>query len=271
MPQSFFNMLPDDPAIEAGFMEDQLREFKEAYLTARTAEGSNAVRVKNLQQAIAKAEKRLNELLSRKKDVEVYWDQLGVDALLVDEAHEYKKVPFATGRDNVKGLDKGSSQRALSLLLKIREIYKRLGAVRNVALATGTPITNTLAEAWNMIRLVRPDVLKQYNVDNFDDFAGLFCRETAGWEPDAAGRYREVTRFAKFVNVQSLRAFFRSGADVRRLAGTEIAGVPKMKSHKGSQKRIGVTGSGKPIRVKSWRGHHLELKSSRRTRRWPAL
>ena len=154
-------------------------------------------------------EKRLHELQDRKTDDNLTFEQLGIDALIVDEAHFYKKLEFETQMDNIKGLDKGASQRSSSLVMKARHIQEKTGG-RNIVLGTGTPITNTVAEIWNMMRYVRPDLLADYRVGNFDDFATAFTEPITQLEQTDTGQYRHVTRLARFTNLPELQTLLRS-------------------------------------------------------------
>ena len=167
------NGIPDDPVRERNYVNERIASFVEAIRRAREAENRDTPTVKQLRQSKDRLEKRLHELQDRKTDDNLTFEQLGVDALIVDEAHMYKKLEFETQMDNIKGLDKGASQRSSSLIMKARYIQEKTGG-RNVVLGTGTPVTNTVAEIWNMMRYVRPDLLDDYRVSNFDDFATAF-------------------------------------------------------------------------------------------------
>lgn len=229
VPQSFFNMLPDDPARQEKVINAEIDELLENKRQAAEEEGEKSPKVKDIAKAIQRLEERLGKLTDRAQDKEAFtFEQLGVDALFIDEAHAYKKNMFQTKMENIKGLDKSSSQRAFSAFMKIRYVQERSGG-RNVVLATGTPITNTLAEAWNMIRFVRPDLLAEYGISKFDEFATLFTDTEVSQEETAGGRYKEVTTFSKYANLGAFRTLFRLAADVvtQREAGVE--GLPTMK------------------------------------------
>jgi N12 class adenine-specific DNA methylase len=207
------NGIPDDPVRERHYINERIAGFVESIRKATEAGSRESPTVKQLRRSKDRLENRLRELQDRKTDDNLTFEQLGIDALIVDEAHFYKKLEFETQMDNIKGLDKGASQRSSSLVMKARYIQERTGG-RNVVLGTGTPITNTVAEIWNMMRYVRPDLLADYRVCNFDDFATAFTEPITQLEQTDTGQYRHVTRLARFTNLPELQTLLRSAADV---------------------------------------------------------
>ena len=207
------NGIPDDPVRERNYIHERIDSFVQAIRKATEADGGQSPTVKQLRQSKDRLEKRLLELQARKTDDNLTFEQLGIDAVIVDEAHMYKKLEFETQMDHIKGLDKGASQRSSSLVMKARFIQEKTGG-RSVVLGTGTPITNTVAEIWNMMRYVRPDLLADYRVGRFDDFATAFTEPITQLEQTDTGQYRHVTRLARFTNLPELQTLFRSAADV---------------------------------------------------------
>lgn len=151
--------------------------------------------------------------MDRRTDDVLTFEQMGVDALFIDEAHNFKKIGFSTKMQNVKGIDTGFSERANSLLLKSTFVQERNGG-RNVILATGTPITNTMAEVWTMMRFVAPEILEDYNIKTFDEFAATFGQVEPSLEFTSTGNFKIADRFKSYVNVPELVKAFRSHADV---------------------------------------------------------
>ena len=221
LPQSQFNMIEDDPERVRAEINGQIRELREAKERVRQGEGKDSLTVKEMSKAEEKLMRRLDAVADRRTDDILTFEQLGIDALIVDEAHEYKKNPFTTQMTRVRGLDSAGSQRAFSLNMKSKWVRER-NAGKNVILATGTPVTNTLAEAWNMVRYVRPDVLHEFGVDSFDEFVNSFAEQVTGKElNDTGDKWREVTRLAKFVNLPELVRMFHAAADI--LDPSEVA------------------------------------------------
>jgi hypothetical protein len=228
VPQSWFNMLDDDPERVAAFTRNEIAQYEVAIKEAKEEQGGKSVTVKNLEKALQNLKDRLKKLQDRKKDEGVTFESLGIDALFVDEAHAYKKLEFSTQMENVKGLDRGASQRGLGLFMKSQYVLERTGG-RNVVLATGTPVSNTIAEAWNMLRFIRPDLLEQYGVERFDDFASAFGDTVTQIEQTAGGNFKSVTRFARYTNGPELIALFHSAADVVTNDMVKIPGLPRIR------------------------------------------
>lgn len=231
IPQSFLDRLPDDPARVEGYIKQQKKEMEEALISSSAEEGKKSPKVKQLQKALEKLDSRLKELSDRAKDNVVTFEQLGVDSIFVDEAHEYKKLQFTTKMDSVKGLDTGASQKGFGLHMKTRFIHER-NAGKNVTFATGTPISNTIAEAWTMMRYIRPDVLAHYHIETFDDFAGTFGETATELEMTAGGDWKNVTRFARFTNGPELIAAFHTVADVVLAEDVNLPGVPGLENNR---------------------------------------
>lgn len=234
-PHGFFNSISIDPENEARFIETQIEEYKDSLRNDFEVDdidkkkSSESRTVKQIRKKIEKLKNRLEALSNTKKDENIYFEQLGVDALIIDEAHVYKRGSFYTKMDNVKGLDRDSSQRSMQMLMKARHVQAKTGG-KNVVLATGTPISNTLTEMWTMFRYTRPDLLKEFGVEQFDDFASAFADTSIDLEETATGEFNQVERFNKFVNGPELLTLWRSGADVALTEDLDyIKGLPKLK------------------------------------------
>jgi N12 class adenine-specific DNA methylase len=224
MAKSTFNMkVPNDPALEQAMMEGLIDELKQVMLEAELADGKGAPSVKAIQQQINSLQARLEKVIDRanaKTDKDVYFEQMGIDALFLDEAHDYKKPPFVTKIDrSIKGLATDVSQRALSALIKLRFVQDN-NRGRNTFMATGTPITNTLGESWLLMNMIAPDVLREFGVETFDRFVATFASISTNLEPNPVGKLQRVTRLAKFKNGHQLAQFIQSGWDV--LLGDEL-------------------------------------------------
>ena len=235
IPQSFLAFIPDDEGRKKELVQKRIDEYQEAiaktddYALQRrlqkemeglrdSLEGGKGKKskknsVKEKAKAADRAKSRVERVLDRKTDDVMSFEKLGIDALFIDEAHNFKKIGFATKMNNVKGVDFGASQRANSLLLKARWVQEKNGG-RNVILATGTPITNTMAEVWTMMNFVSPDILDAYNIRSFDDFATTFGTVEPSLEFTATGNFKIADRFKSYVNVPELLKAFRSHADV---------------------------------------------------------
>ena len=234
MPHSSFDQISSSPDAIKRFYDEQIEELKGALFVAKNQD--DRLTTKQLASAIDRLRKKRAktvEELGKRQDKTIYWEELGIDLLMIDEAHKFKKVPFVTKMGTVRGIDTGESQRALNLYLKARDVQQKNQGYKGVVLASGTPVTNTLAEAWTMVRLSSPHLLKEFGVDSFDQFACSFGEVVTQPElNEANGSWRLVSRFSKFKHGRSLVHFIRASWDVYMpdaFKRVERPGVPKLK------------------------------------------
>jgi N12 class adenine-specific DNA methylase len=234
MPHSSFDQISSSPNAITRFYDEQIAELKGASFIAKNQD--DRVTTKQLASAIDRLKKKRAktvEELEKRQDKTIYWEELGIDLLMVDEAHKFKKVPFVSKMGTVRGIDTGESQRALNLFLKVRDVQQKNQGYKGVVLATGTPVTNTLAEAWTMLRVASPHFLREFGVDSFDQFAASFGEVVTQPElNEANGSWRLVSRFSKFKHGHSLVHFIRASWDVYMpdaIKRVDRPGVPKLK------------------------------------------
>lgn len=231
VPHSQFNMLPISPERESLTVQRQIDEMKEllADKTGTGAAGAPDKRTeRQMQVGVQKLEQRLKELTAGRKDNTVYFDDLGVDQLFVDEAHFFKALPFATKMGNISGLSTRQSQRAQNMLAKIEYLYDTHNN-RGVVFATGTAITNTLGESYTMSRYLAPDILQKDGIKHFDDWAANFAETTTKLEYAVDGStIRPKTSLSTFVNVPELRQLWAQFADVVTQDAAVAAGYIKV-------------------------------------------
>lgn len=237
---SAFKLLDLDPAFKQQMIEQELDYLRAAFEEAGGEAGTKSrdPKIKQIESKIEKMEQKLEAAMSGAgKDKNVRFDEMGVDMVYVDEAHEFRKLAFATQRQ-VKGIDSSGSDRAFDLWMKTRWLEQKKPG-RSLVMASGTPVTNTLAELYSVQRFMAPDVLEERGLDEFDAWASMFGQEHTEIEADASGKYAPVTRFSKFVNVPELTQMFREFADV--LTSDHLAAMlgdkrPKVKD--GSRKIV---------------------------------
>lgn len=211
-----FGRLPVSPEYYEDFLERELDDFDRMILEASQEEGSRGPTVKELMKRREKHEVKMKELLAKhRKDVAVTFEELGVDFLFVDEAHLFKNLSFITMMTRVRGLSQGASQRAMDLFLKLRLLEERRNG-RSTVFATGTPISNTIAEMYTMQRYLQLDKLRQLGIDSFDAWAATFGQVVSRMELAADGRsFKETSSFSNFVNVDELLSLFTDVADIK--------------------------------------------------------
>ena len=266
VPQSVFEKIPDSEEREMAYVKDVIEEKMRVLDAMRDADGDgSSMVVRQAQKELERQEERLAELseaIQQKKrkrdekreattrqnaevralemldrdvdDVENF-DDMGIDAILVDEAHEYKHLGFATAMQRgVKGVDPSFSKKSQGVYLKSQAVMERNNG-RNVVFATGTPISNTAAEIWTFMRYLMPaERMKEYGIYYFDDFVRNFGNISQMVEFTTSGKFKENNRFSGYVNLPELVRIWSSVADtvLTRDAGGVSDKIPEMEGGK---------------------------------------
>lgn len=266
VPQSTFEFIPDSEEREMAFVQDKIEEkmlilekMKEedpdgknmitrqaereielleeqlAGLADNAAKKRTANDEKKRAVALQNAEVKAMEMLDRRTDDVENFDDMGIDALLVDEAHEYKHLGFATAMQRgVKGVDPSYSKKSQGVFLKTQAVLEKNNG-RNVIFATGTPISNTAAEIWTFMRYLMPaDTMKEYGIYYFDDFVRNFGNIQQMLEFTTSGKFKENNRFAGYVNLPELVRIWSGVSDtvLTKEAGGVKDKIPEMEGGK---------------------------------------
>lgn len=224
------NMITRQAEREIELLEEQLAGLADNASKKRTAndEKKRAVALQN-------AEVKAMEMLDRRTDDVENFDDMGIDALLVDEAHEYKHLGFATAMQRgVKGVDPSYSKKSQGVFLKTQTVLEKNNG-RNVIFATGTPISNTAAEIWTFMRYLMPaDTMKEYGIYYFDDFVRNFGNIQQMLEFTTSGKFKENNRFAGYVNLPELVRIWSGVSDtvLTKEAGGVKDKIPEMEGGK---------------------------------------
>jgi N12 class adenine-specific DNA methylase len=213
MTHSAFTALPVHPATEAAWLATQIELYRRAAMALNEGEQRPSRTVKQIAKQADRLEARQRELLDHRVDDGVCFEQLGVDYLLIDEAHYFKRLGFPTRMD---GFNVEASKRATDLALKLWWLRGRNPSGRCGAFFTGTPISNSLAELFVLLTYLLPGRLVELGIDSFDAFAGMFIEFKTQIEvaPDG-GSFRLHRRPASFTNVPELRTLLGEVADIR--------------------------------------------------------
>lgn len=197
---------------EIGDLQQQLADITDSMTTKRK---DTAAQLKKKEVTKQNAEVEAKEMLDRRTDDVENFDDMGIDALLVDEAHEYKHLGFATAMQRgVKGIDPSYSKKSQGVYLKTQAVLEKNNG-RNVVFATGTPISNTAAEVWTFMRYLMPaDTMKQYGIYYFDDFVRNFGNLKTMAEFTTSGKFKEVNRFAGYMNLPELARIWSGVSDI---------------------------------------------------------
>jgi N12 class adenine-specific DNA methylase len=231
-----FRFIPVPAAFERGMIAEQIAACEA--LVIRADDGDRITR-KRLEAMKEKLGEKLAALKGRRDDM-VTLEEIGIDQIIVDEAQEFRKLTFATNQVNLKGVDPDGSQRAWDLFVKARYLdRKRPG--RALIQASGTPITNTLGEMYNLLRYQAEGALRERGIHEFDAWASAFGDTLTELELQPSGTYKPVTRFAAFVNVADLMMIFRSVADVVRKS--DLRGHLKLPDIRGGQRQLVTSGA----------------------------
>lgn len=176
---------------------------------------------KSLHRTVKQAEKdrmRVDDKLQALRGGEgnkewIDFEDLGVDMLFVDEAHQFKNLAIAT-TISVPGVDVAAAQKCEDLFDKC-EYLREAGHGSNIVFATGTPVSNSMAELYNMQRYLAPDLLKAQGVEAFTSWANTYGSivESVEVKPEGSG-YQIKQRFAKFHNLPELMSTFHDYADL---------------------------------------------------------
>lgn len=200
------------------FLREQIAEYDALLVEHAALKHSKANRnvIKTIEKQKAAREAKLKDLLARdKKDDGLVFDELGVDHILIDEAHHYKNLETPTKMDRVAGIQTGGSEKAFDLFMKCRYLHDQ-HAGHGVTFATGTPVSNTMVELYTMQRYLDPQGLRDRGIEHFDAWAATFGEVVEAMEISPDGKtFRPRSRFAKFVNLPELQQMFRQFADVQ--------------------------------------------------------
>jgi hypothetical protein len=201
--------------VSVKYQLELLRERVE-YIKKIEKEDNKKNTTKGLEKKRESLEKELHEL-EFKNSLDLYdelsFDELGINTLFVDEAHNYKNVPIDTNIEGVLGINKNGSKKCSDMLLKVRCV-KRQNNGRGVVFATGTPVTNSITDAYIMQRYLQENELQLADINNFDAWVAMFAEKSDEFEIDVDTKnYRMSARLAKFHNLTELSTLFSMVAD----------------------------------------------------------
>lgn len=214
-----FQKIPMSVEYQRDFLMKQIDEitgkigdFKN---TSRAFYADEKRSVKDLEMMKKRLTTRLQKLLDTPRDTSLSFEQLGFDCIVADEAHNYKNGLVVTKMKNVSGIGSKAAKKCEDFLMKTDYLNEKFGE-RNLILASGTPISNSMTELYIMQKYMRPSALKKQGLENFDDWASTFGEVVTQLELKPAGDgFRMKKRFAKFVNLAELMSAYKDFADIR--------------------------------------------------------
>ena len=255
-----FQKIPVSPETEVKWIRGQLDDLRSAQegLARDSVRRKESRTQKQIQKSIESLNVKLKDLRAEMREATdkraLSFETLGIDQIYVDEADRYKNLPFATSMGQIKGLPNSESKRAWDMFLKAQYVQERgerkpgSFARNGVVFATGTPVANTIAEAWTMMRYLQLPELRRRGLHHFDPWAKTYGSITSGLEQTPQGQYKVTQRFAKFVNLPELSQLFQNVADVRVASEVPemLAAQPRLVDEEGNPKRTTVVAPSHP-------------------------
>ena len=199
------------------YMQAEIGDLREQLEEAKDKDGSKSFSVKEIEKTIARYEKKVKDSSEKvAKDDYIDFEEMGFDKIFVDECHLYKNLGTATKMSNVAGIGTTGSGKAAELLMKTK-YFDELTGGKGMVFASGTPVSNSMTELYTMMRYLQTDLLKECDINHFDEWAADFGEVKTDYElkPESDGKYQLKTRFAKFTNLPELMGMFKEAADIR--------------------------------------------------------
>ncbi|EAH7849106.1 helicase, partial [Campylobacter jejuni] len=214
MTHSQFKLIPAPYEVIKKQYEEDINILEQTLEKKQNDDNVMRYSVKDLEKRIENFKVKLSDLqTTHKKSKAIDFSELGIDALIIDEAHEFKNLLITTSMGDISGLGnlKGS-QKAYDLYSKTQYIHEQN---KKLYFLTGTPISNSITELYTLQRYIQPNILKEKGIQAFDSWASTFGEVTNAWELDSSGiNYKIVARFNKFKNVPELSTMYKSVADI---------------------------------------------------------
>lgn len=215
---SSFGFIKPGAEFEAEFNKRQVKMIMDTIREVKDGDGDGPAKkrtVKQLEGMKERLENRVKSLRDKAMDDLLDFEQLGIDQLFIDEAHSFKNLMFTTKMQGVQGLgDAKGSQRAYDMYVKSQEVLEKNGRGQGLVFATGTPVSNSLAEKYHMMRYLMPKQMEDLGFQSFDAWANTFASVEQVWMQKPSGDgYKASNRMSNFVNVHELLKMFDQVAD----------------------------------------------------------
>ncbi|MBR0316792.1 MAG: DEAD/DEAH box helicase family protein [Synergistaceae bacterium] len=225
---SQFEKIPLSSERQARFIDQQIQEITDGIEELKSEQGARWS-VKQMEASKKSLEAKLEKLqASHKKDDVITFEELGVDRLFVDEAHNYKNLYLYTKMQNVAGISQTEAQKSSDMFMKCRYMDELTGG-KGIIFATGTPVSNSMTELYTMQRYLQLGKLQSMGLQNFDAWASTFGETTTSLElaPEGTG-FRAKTRFSRFFNLPELMKVFKDVADIKT---ADMLNLPRPKAN----------------------------------------
>lgn len=223
-----FEKIPMSKEYQEKHIQDQIDEIIN-YVEEYKHDRNQNFTVKQLEKTKKKLETRLEKSNDDfKKDDVITFEELGVDKLFIDEAHNYKNLYLYTKMRNVAGIGQSEAFKSSDMFMKCRYMDEMTNG-KGIVFATGTPVSNSMTELYTMQRYLQYESLKKNNLEHFDSWASTFGETQSAFElsPEGTG-YRVKTRFSKFYNLPELMSMFKEVADIQT---ADMLNLPTPEAH----------------------------------------
>jgi N12 class adenine-specific DNA methylase/predicted RNA methylase len=211
---SSFGFIQAPKEYEQRFYQEQVSQYEEAIQALAQEEGKKSRTVKQMEAARDRLKEKLKALADAPKDAVLDFSELGVDALFVDEAHEFKNLYYVTKKTGIAGLGNPTgSKKAFDMFVKTRYLQEQYNG-KGVFFLTGTPVSNSIAEMYTMMRYLEYDRLADMGIKHFDQWANMFASVESDWQVDATGTRYKLQSQLTFQNLPGLMSFYKDFADV---------------------------------------------------------
>ena len=231
MSHSQFEKIPISPERKKMMIDKQIDEISFAISEMKESNGERWT-IKQMEAQKKKLEEQIKELTeeSRKDDL-ITFEELGIDSIMVDEAHNFKNLAIFSKMNNVAGISSSGAKKATDMQLKCQYITELNGG-RGIVFATGTPVSNTMCELYVMQLYLQKEAMEQMGIYHFDSWAANFGEVTTALELTVEGSgFRFKSRFNKFTNLPELMNIFREVADVQTRDMLDLP-VPELRDGK---------------------------------------
>lgn len=226
---SQLKMIPISLERQERIITNQIDDITEGIAELKQLNGSK-FQIKQLERTKKSLDEQLAKLQVKKQDDTVTFEEMGIDKLFVDEAHEFKNLFTVSKLQNVSGISTTASQKALDLFMKCQYLDEKTGG-KGVVFATGTPLSNSVTELHTMMRYLEYDFLSEKGLANFDNWVTVFGSQKTDWELAPAGnKFKQRTRIANYTGLPELMSMFKQIADVRT-SDTLKLDVPECELH----------------------------------------
>ena len=226
------------PDFEEKYIQNEIEELMDAIAEIKgNSSGERDMfskkQLKALQEKIENMTTKLNKLQDKGEyATKINMGDMGLDMLFIDESQEFKNLAFHTGMRNVSGLgNPAGSNKAANLKMICRYLQYIHSGDKGVCFASGTPISNSLTELYNIFQFIRPSLLKKLGMNSIDQFINTFGIVSATMEKNVAGVIKSKTRLNKFVNVTELATMYTEVSDIRAVHNLQLP-RPKIKGGK---------------------------------------